>query len=121
MKYGTIWHRLIAYYAHGDLNNKIASAPDFNFSNLPVDVNVDADEKDEGDHTMNHQVEIYEIDLDVERVRPQVSGLDQCVVVAVGGGGCGCGGVSNNNNSLQLKELRGVVCDGENNNGQNIE
>ena len=89
-----------------NLNNKIASAPDFNFSNLPVDVNVDADEKDEGDHTMNYQVEIYEIDLDVERVRPQVSGLDQCV----GGGGC-CRGVAENNNSLKLKELWGIVCD----------
>ena len=69
-------------------------------------MDVEADEKDERDDTVNNQVEIYEIDLDVERVRSQVSRLDQCVV----DGGCCCR-VAENNHSLQLKELWGIVCD----------
>ena len=93
----------------------MASGQDYNSSNLPVDVDVDADEKDEGDDTVNHQVKIYEIYLDVERVRPQMCWMEQCVA------GVGCGGVINNNNCFQFKELRGVVYDRENNNGQNIE
>ena len=38
-------------------------------SNLPINVDVDTDEKDEGEETVYHQVKIDEIDLDVERVR----------------------------------------------------
>ena len=44
----------------------MVSGQDYNSSNLPVDVDVDADEKDEGDDTVNHQVKIYEIYLDVD-------------------------------------------------------
>ena len=98
--------------------NGQSSIQDLNSTNLSVDVDVETDQKNEGDDSVNHQIEINEVYLDVERVCPQMCGMKQCVA---GVAGVGCSRVTNYNNGLQLKELRGVVQDRENYNWQNVE
>ena len=86
---------------------------EFNTSNLPVYLAVHADEEDKGNDPMENQVEIDEVDLNVERVCPQLSGVDEGDVVVEGWVG--------DHHHLQLIKPWEVVDNRENYNGEDVE
>ena len=78
--------------------------------NLPVYLAVHTNQQDKGDHSVDDEVEVDEVDLDVERVGPELGGVEVAGVT---------GGVAGHHHHLQLEEPGEVVnkreyCDREN-------